>query len=1187
MDFVAESSEPLELLKEGDSFYIGRKRATHLKYGKDGALLLGKISEQRGLGKQVYLDAISPHAIFVVGARGSGKCLGGDSDVQLADGRSIKIKDLEHNSTVLSLNEELKIEGAEKQGFYKREVDKTLILKLRSGKEIELTPEHPLLTVNGWVPAEELKEKDRIATPRKVDFFGKTKMKDNEVRLLAYLIAEGHLGNSFVIFSNFDKKITKEFTEDTISFDKNLRVTVHSKEGCYRVCQVKKEIDISEVERNSIGQFTSKSRIHAQKSSLMKWLIALGLYGKLSKEKHLPDEIMTLNKQQMRLFLNRLFSCDGSIYKKRGKTYHWQIDYSSSSKKLIYQVQSLLLRFGVLSKVRDRKIRLNGKTFESYEIIIDSESVSRFIKEIGFYGEKKEKAVLALEELKCIKFNPNVDTIPKEMWKSHPIKNWARLGRILEYSSPKSLRTAKDYSPSREKLLRISRAAGNNELMKLADSDVFWDEIKSIERQQKRTTVYDIGVSKNHNFIANDIIVHNSYDLGIMAEELVLKNPNVASVVIDPIGIFWSMKHPNKEEKELKDLSDWGLKPKGIENTQVFIPLGMKEKVPGETYDHLFSLKPSELTIEDWCLTFGLDRFSPSALLLEKAIDKAKEKYKVFSIDELMRVIELDKELTSKDRGYKQDTRRALLSRLEAANSWGIFSKDGTSLSEVCKEGYVSVVDISFLEENVASLVIGMLARKILNARKLVTRKASMENYSVGDIDDLLDVEIPPTWLFIDEAHTLMPSGTAKTAATDSLIEYVKQGRRPGCSLVFATQQPSAIDTRVLSQLDMLICHKLVFDEDLKAVMKRFPTSLPKEYEKNRFLKTLPIGIAMIGDRSEESNRAFIVRIRPRFSQHEGREIGAIKTREKLDINGLAEMIGKKLDDMGELSLIKVDEIVDTFKRRYGGEIDIDNVLDMVCRQKGAVREENRIVIPGFDKRLGAREELEKGQKAFMLRIDESLARQRAEKMRHKKTLGLFGTDERLKELKLVYEPVYKIKYELVLDSGGYKPLSMYVDSDYEFYYWEKGLKKTKDLKELTELDEKKMSVLRAVTKNGDLAKITDKTNLPLHVASKYLNEMIDIGLVEKKDDKYRIRKKIGALAVDQQSFIALDEKMSFTKPDRYELEEYEMDKKRLLRIPALFGKTRVKDFEVIFKPVWRATFESASGLRVEKIDAL
>jgi len=51
MDFVADTSEPLKLLKEGDSFFIGRKAAAHSKHGKEGALLLGKTVEKREFGK--------------------------------------------------------------------------------------------------------------------------------------------------------------------------------------------------------------------------------------------------------------------------------------------------------------------------------------------------------------------------------------------------------------------------------------------------------------------------------------------------------------------------------------------------------------------------------------------------------------------------------------------------------------------------------------------------------------------------------------------------------------------------------------------------------------------------------------------------------------------------------------------------------------------------------------------------------------------------------------------------------------------------------------------------------------------------------------------------------------------------------------------------------------------------------
>ncbi len=358
-----------------------------------------------------------------------------------------------------------------------------------------------------------------------------------------------------------------------------------------------------------------------------------------------------------------------------------------------------------------------------------------------------------------------------------------------------------------------------------------------------------------------------SYTLGVFVEELAEKVPYVGVVVIDPIGIYWSMKYPNRQEDEIRALSDWGLTPKGYSNVVVFIPEGAARDVPRGTYDRTFSLPPSLLTVEDWTLTFGIDRFSPQGLLLEKVLERLREENPSYTLDDIINALEsfdIDAE-----RGFKRETVRALLSRFYAAKAWGIFSSRGTPLSEIVKPGQISVIDISFLEENVGALVIGIMARRILQARKIAVRKASAAQL---DVSEAGEYDIPPTWLVIDEAHTLIPSGSKKTPATDALVEYVKQGRRPGCSLLFATQQPSAIDTKILSQLDMLIVHKLVFSDDVKAVERRMPTVLPREYSGN-FIKRLPVGVAVVGDRSDTTSRAFVVRIRPRRSQHEGREV--------------------------------------------------------------------------------------------------------------------------------------------------------------------------------------------------------------------------------------------------------------------------------------------------------------------------
>ena len=49
-----------------------------------------------------------------------------------------------------------------------------------------------------------------------------------------------------------------------------------------------------------------------------------------------------------------------------------------------------------------------------------------------------------------------------------------------------------------------------NTLYNLANSDIFWDEITSIEKVKGEKYVYDLTIPNNHNFIADGIFVHNS-----------------------------------------------------------------------------------------------------------------------------------------------------------------------------------------------------------------------------------------------------------------------------------------------------------------------------------------------------------------------------------------------------------------------------------------------------------------------------------------------------------------------------------------------------------------------------------------------------------------------------------------------------------------------------------------------------
>jgi len=855
---------------------VGRDKSR--EEGTRGAVYVGKtyvtMGQHTSLSNKIFLDVAKSHVVLVAGKRGSGKCLHGDTLISLADGSQIPIKELEDNKEkILSLNNNLKIEETKKAEFFSREVNKLIKLKLQSGKEIKLTPEHPLLTIKGWKPVHELTIGSRIATPRKT-FFGNKEMPEHEIKLLSYLLAEGHT-KSIVLFANSDGKIVKDFRKSLKKLDPTLEL-IKEKENHYRISSPnwKNKIINSNDIRNKKGQFTNESKNIYKKRSIRELIEREEMFGLLATQKYLSQNIMQLKEENLALFLNRLFSCDGSIYKVNN---YWEISYASSSEKLIKQIQSLLLRFEILSKIRSKKIRINKKEFNSYELVINAENTLRFIEEIGFFGEKEKKQEIAYKEIKSKIRNPNIDTIPKEIWETYKPLSWTRIGKSVGYKYPKAMRERINYSPSRQTLLQIAEIEQNNGLKILAESEIFWDEIISMKILDGNFKVYDICVPENHNFIANDIIVHNSYTLGVLAEELSNLpkeiNQNIASLIFDTMGIYWTMKFQNEKDKEL--LRDWDIESKNLP-TKIFVPFGHFDTYldKGIPIDEKFALDITELNAEDWAITFGLNIVSPVAVLIEKTISELK-KQGTFTINKIISNIK-------QDENASQNSKNAAIGLFSAANNWGIFAKENqkpTQVKDLVNAGTTTVLDLSVYNSigafNVRALVISLVSRKIFNQRMDARKKEEIQSVNRG-LDYTYSSEKkenPLVWIFIDEAHEFLPLGE-KTAATDALIQLLREGRQPGISLVLATQQPGQIHRDVMTQSDLVISHRVTSKPDLDALSYIMQSYLLDSIKK--YMDELPHtkGSAIILD--DNSERIYPVQIRPRFTWHGGEAPSAI-----------------------------------------------------------------------------------------------------------------------------------------------------------------------------------------------------------------------------------------------------------------------------------------------------------------------
>jgi replicative DNA helicase len=108
------------------------------------------------------------------------------------------------------------------------------------------------------------------------------------------------------------------------------------------------------------------------------------------------------------------------------------------------------------------------------------------------------------------------DTIPKEAWREIVVPAMASAGlttRAMQQRLGTSYcGTALDKNGlSRDRAMRVADAVESDELGLLALSDVFWDEIVSIEPDGEEE-VYDLTVNGLHNFVADDVIVHNSIE---------------------------------------------------------------------------------------------------------------------------------------------------------------------------------------------------------------------------------------------------------------------------------------------------------------------------------------------------------------------------------------------------------------------------------------------------------------------------------------------------------------------------------------------------------------------------------------------------------------------------------------------------------------------------------------------------
>ena len=488
------------------------------------------------------LDALTaglqPSDLIIVAGRPSmGKRLTADAEIVLADGSVRTIEEIvaARSARLLTLTDRWRLTLAEPSAFVDDGHKPVFEVTTRLGRKIRTTLPHPFLTVDGWKPLSELQPGDRVAVPRRIDIFGEGSLGESRVKVLAYLLGDGTLTGPCPRFTDGDPRLQAEFREavrdlgglalrEDVSAARTTTVnwcqgrTVPARPVFQNLCVA---LDLSEEEAAPAGLSSLRS---SEGNALARWLASLGLHGKTARAKFIPDVVFTLRREELACFLNRVFATDGwATVLTSGQA---QLGFCSASERMAHQVQHLLLRFGVIASLRRRLVEYGGGRRPAFQLdITDAESIRIFSEEIGIFG--KEAALAKVNTALARKrYQTNRDLIPAAVWRQIDAARqgapWRSIGGRMGLTDCSNLHVGRR-ALSRRRLAAFARALGDARLGDLASSDVYWDEIVSIEPAGVQR-VYDLTVPETHNFVANDVCVHNTAFCLNIAEHAALRS---------------------------------------------------------------------------------------------------------------------------------------------------------------------------------------------------------------------------------------------------------------------------------------------------------------------------------------------------------------------------------------------------------------------------------------------------------------------------------------------------------------------------------------------------------------------------------------------------------------------------------------------------------------------------------------
>jgi replicative DNA helicase len=431
-------------------------------------------------------------------------CLAGDTRVYLPDEgvyRPIRELDGRNGFRVLALDtESWKLEPRMVTNAFATGRKPVFKLRTRLGREIRATANHKFLAFDGWRRLDDLAPGMHLAVPRTLQGPEGETMSDCQLALLGHLIGDGcTLPRHAIQYTTKDRDLAMLVTglaEEV--FGAAVAPRINAERTWYQVYLP-----------------ATRRLTHGVRNPVVEWLDELGVFGLRSWEKRVPEHVFEQGRWGIATFLRHLWATDGTLWAGTKDAYP-VIRYDSTSESLSRDIVSLLLRLGITTRLK--AVPMPGKGRASWRIDVQGQNdMHAFLRSLSGVGERRSLRATAIEDrLATMRVNTNRDGLPRETWATlvQPALAAARLTtRELHAQIGNAYSGSGLYRSglSRERAAHVAEIVDSEELRRLARNDVYWDRIVSIEPAGEEA-VYDLTVDGLHNFVAEDMSVHNSIE---------------------------------------------------------------------------------------------------------------------------------------------------------------------------------------------------------------------------------------------------------------------------------------------------------------------------------------------------------------------------------------------------------------------------------------------------------------------------------------------------------------------------------------------------------------------------------------------------------------------------------------------------------------------------------------------------